>query len=311
MKLSIIVPIFNSEETITDCLNSILAQTFRDFEIICVNDGSTDNTKQILAGLEATDKRIKVINQTNSGVASARNKGLQNSCGEFIGFVDSDDKISPTMFEKMIHAMESEDVDLVMCGSNLIDISGKKFDANDMELINPKFKEKVHLKKQEMNSINVFLWNKLFRKQLIETHRISFPDGMWYEDSAFVWCYLTTTKFFVYIPEKLYHYHRISTSIMGQTHSKNYSRAIDHLRICRFVSNFLRKDANLRNKYFHEFLELCLSNFIGSLIYSPARYRITCFFELISILWIHGSGAFIGFCSLVIKKMANRISRVI
>lgn len=114
-KISIIIPCYNAEKYIAECLDSVLSQTFKDFEIICVDDGSADNNATILAKYEKKDKRIKIITQKNRGVICARNDGVKQSQGEFLYFLDSDDIIDKTLLEKSYDAIVSGKGDIITC----------------------------------------------------------------------------------------------------------------------------------------------------------------------------------------------------
>ena len=113
--VSIIVPIYNVEKYLGRCLDSLLAQTLKNIEIIAVNDGSTDLSLKILKEYSIKDSRIKIINKPNGGVSSARNEGIQLASGEFIGFVDPDDWVDPEMYEDMVNHAKNEKADIVMC----------------------------------------------------------------------------------------------------------------------------------------------------------------------------------------------------
>ena len=114
-KISVIIPVYNTGKYLARCLDSVLEQTFTDFEIICINDGSTDNSGEILAQYAKTDKRIKIINQTNSGVVNARNNGVEQSTADLIFPLDSDDIILPTALEKMYTAINAKRGDIITC----------------------------------------------------------------------------------------------------------------------------------------------------------------------------------------------------
>src|SRR5699024_1725724 len=113
--VSIVVPIFNSEKYLDETISSILSQTYKNIELILVNDGSTDRSLEICTNYEKTDERVFVVNQTNQGVSAARNKGIVYAKGEYIQFVDSDDIVDPRMTEKLVNKI-LKDSDLVICG---------------------------------------------------------------------------------------------------------------------------------------------------------------------------------------------------
>ena len=113
VKLSVIVPVYNTEKYLERCIDSIVNQTFKNVEILLINDGSTDNSIEICRRYEKNDERIKLINKQNSGVSETRNIGIENATGEFITFVDSDDEIALNMYEQMIGAANEKDADIV------------------------------------------------------------------------------------------------------------------------------------------------------------------------------------------------------
>lgn len=126
--ISIIVPVYNVEKYLSKCLDSILAQTFTDFEVIAVDDGSPDNCGKILDEYAQKDERIKVIHKENGGVSSARNAGLDAAQGEYIGFVDPDDTIFPDMYEHLYSEAKSGDYDIVQCGCTKVNSAGDVID---------------------------------------------------------------------------------------------------------------------------------------------------------------------------------------
>ena len=114
--VSIIIPVYNTGEFLEECLNSVRSQTLRDIEIICVNDGSTDNSSEILAAFAAKDERIRVIDRPNGGELAARNSGIHAATGQWLGFIDSDDKAAPDMFERLLANGENYQADISHCG---------------------------------------------------------------------------------------------------------------------------------------------------------------------------------------------------
>ena len=120
-KVSVVIPVYNTQKYLDQCLGSILFQTYRNLEIICVNDGSTDNSLAILQKYAKFDKRIKIIDQKNMGISPARNEGMKVATGEFIIFFDSDDFFDSTMMEEMVMKAEEYDADIAVCSYSVFD----------------------------------------------------------------------------------------------------------------------------------------------------------------------------------------------
>ena len=201
--VSVIVPVYNSENYIKRCLDSVVNQTFQDIEIILVNDGSTDCSLDILRKYAEDDDRIKVITQENKGVASTRNKGLQNAKGEFILYVDSDDWIEPHMLANMLTLME-EDVDIVFCGhDNALETCNETYSVyRTIEVWDQKKQLSEFMEHKRMTGM---LWNKLIRKSITEECKFNEKTG-YGEDAEFLWQVLKRSKKMVVTSEILYHH---------------------------------------------------------------------------------------------------------
>ena len=170
MKLSIIVPVYNSEKYLKKCLNSILTQNYPDLELIIINDGSTDNSNKIISKYkELYPKKVIVINQKNHGQAYTRNKGLEIATGNLITFVDSDDYILPNTYKKMISLMLEKESDIVICDM-LLEKKGQQKYLNCTNFSN-------------IFSSTVSVCNKIFKKEIIQDQK--FLEGIWYEDYNF------------------------------------------------------------------------------------------------------------------------------
>ena len=240
-QISIIIPVYNVEKYLEDCLNSLLAQTYKDIEILCINDGSSDASLKILRKYEKQDNRIQVFTQKNSGPAKARNIGLENAHGEYIMFCDSDDSYEPEMCERMLTAITDNNVDLVMCNTNGYDKQGNfapdwyyfPFDAGYFTLT------------QEMKAIiNVFLWNKIFKKSKIDTFQIKFPEGHKTDDNYFIYVYLMASDTVYFLNNKLYNHYERENSIMNLYNNDNkikYSDIEDKIVILEMTYDFLNK----------------------------------------------------------------------
>lgn len=205
--VSVIVPIYNVEKYLKRCLDSIVNQTYKNIEIICIDDGSPDNSIDILRAFEKKDNRIKIIRQKNMGLSGARNTGIDIAKGKYIIFVDSDDYIELDMIELMLGRIKNSDIDLVVCGTaNHIGTIVKKEELYNFKKKEIKngilyFKENYKLKYRFANC-----WNKMYKTEIIKSNNIEFPIGKLYEDLLFVFKYLINCKKVVIEPKALYNY---------------------------------------------------------------------------------------------------------
>ena len=167
--ISIIVPIYNVEKYLPKCLESLVNQSYRDIEIILIDDGSPDRCGQICDDYAKKDSRIVVIHQKNQGVSAARNAGLVCAKGEYIGFVDPDDWVDLEMYGRMLEAMIREQADMVICGYEYVNITGeptRKYAFSGTEIINSK---DVYKRMFDMPpTIRLVIWNKLFKKTILK-----------------------------------------------------------------------------------------------------------------------------------------------
>ena len=179
MKLSIIIPTYNREEYIKRCLESALNQTYKDIEVIIVDDGSTDNTEKIIKSYK--DKRIKYFKNTNHGIGFSRNFGLDKANGDYIFFLDSDDYLDNNMAKTVIDNIKDNDI--------LIFDYKEIFEKNGKELINKydEFNNYALNKHPELiNTVNLGPCNKVYKKSFLDEHKIRFPEDIKYEDTLFI-----------------------------------------------------------------------------------------------------------------------------
>lgn len=221
--ISVIVPVYNAENFLKRCLDSILSQTYKEFELILVNDGSKDNSLRILLEYADLDSRIKVIDQENKGVAGARNTGLNAASGEYFLFVDADDWIENDNLERMLAALqENKNADIIFCSSD---------NAEDTNCITSEESvcyeiwdnEKQIFEFIKHKKLNGMLWNKLIKRSL--TEGVSFNEKTGYgEDAEFLWQVIKKSKKMVLTNEVLYHHVLENTSISHLSFSdKKYS----------------------------------------------------------------------------------------
>ena len=162
-KLSIIVPVYNVEKYIRKCIDFILGKTFKDFELILVDDGSPDNCGEICESYARNDNRIRVIHRANGGLSAARNTGLSYATGKYIGFVDSDDYVSPVMYEKLINSIEKHNADICKCGYNEFDDLGirRKLVYPDTKVLRNNSRHNALLPLYFDNVLYVVVWNAI------------------------------------------------------------------------------------------------------------------------------------------------------
>ena len=230
-KVSVIVPFNNVENYISKCLTSLIYQSLEDIEIICINDASTDNSKNIVAEYAKNDKRIKVLNiEKMSGQYYARNLGLEIASGEYIGFVDSDDWVALDMFEKMYNLAKLGNTDITMCQAQLYDDKEQRIYCDDYYSL--KNLEKmgnnvfsIEETKEEILNINVVLWNKIYKREFLNNIEAKFPEGFIYEDMLFFFeTYLKAKRVNILWEAPYYYRQNRRFSTMQNSDKKVYDR---------------------------------------------------------------------------------------
>lgn len=261
-KVSIILPVYNVAPYLRQSLDSIIAQTLSDIEIICVDDGSTDESGQILDEYKEKDERIKVIHKKNAGTGAARNDGLKIATGECIGFVDPDDWILPNMYERLYNLLQDKGLDIVMFTPDVYnDKTGKHEGFLYFQDSNfPKFLDDKVFNKDDISpfSYPMCVWNKLYRKRLFDENKIEFAEGLDFEDHKVIFKSLFTAKRIYFIREKLYVYRH---SREGSILSDNDTRMFDHIKIYDIVENILKETGNWE-KFHLDFLRYKVHNIL-------------------------------------------------
>lgn len=236
--ISVIIPAYNVEEYLERTLNSVREQTYRDLEIIIVDDGSTDNTGSIADKAGEEDKRIKVIHQDKAGVSKARNTGLDAATGGFIVFVDSDDRIRENMLEILYADMERTGAELVVCAHEEGPETFSSKEISDKEELKVyKDTDKYMMLFNEHKGESVVLWGKLYRMELFLDLR--FPEGKIHEDEYVAHYILERSSTVAYDPRILYYYYKRPESITTDPFSKKRLDCIPALtdRISFFENN--------------------------------------------------------------------------
>ena len=216
-KVSIIVPVYNSSNCLKKCLESLINQTLKDIEIIMVNDGSTDNSKDIILKYQKKDKRIILINKKNGGQASARNVGLKHAKGEYISFVDSDDYVDKNMCKDALNTMIKSDCDILVFDYFVTDYKNTNY-----------YKVLKELSTGNINNKQFFFasacpWNKIYKKTFLLDNKFSFPEGMIYEDYAAIIPLIKYNPRIFYINKAYYYYYLSNESkIRKKEYNKKY-----------------------------------------------------------------------------------------
>lgn len=265
VKVSIIIPVYNVEKYLEECLWSVVTQSLKEIEIICINDGSTDDSLRILNDFAKNDSRIRIISKENGGQAIARNIGINEAIGDYIGFVDSDDFIKSNMFEIMYGNVCDGNLDINMCKVSSFDdldntvnssdwyYSLKCFDGFEKKIFN-------HLDTKEFtDEISVTPYNKLYKRDFIIKNKLYFPENLIFEDEAFFYdVYLKAERISI-VDENLYSY-RVNRE--GSTVSRDADNDYtDILRVFQKIREILKKynlmdiyKKQVYNKFFHKCL---------------------------------------------------------
>lgn len=259
--ISIIIPVYNVEEYIEKCLGSVLNQTYRNLEIILVNDGSTDNSMDLVEGIITDDSRVHTINQPNAGLSAARNAGLKHANGEFIFYLDSDDFIKLDCIEKLYNLLVEHQADLVQANfyydyktyllfNNTLHGKNKVFSGKEaMELL---FHQEI---------IKNFAWGKLIKSDIAKKY--PFPHGKSFEDTFWKYRIIHHTKKYVVAAEPLLYYLQRSSGISGSFSPKHIDQVEgDSLRLDFIKENypdFYNTSLKLFNNKIIRFKELAKS----------------------------------------------------
>lgn len=218
-KISVVIPVYNVEDYLAKCVESVLAQDFQDYEVILVNDGSTDGSLKIAQEYERNHDKVRLISQQNKGLGGARNTGIENACGEYICFFDSDDYIAPNTLSVISKTIDEENSDIIVFDIEYVDEDGHTL---SIQKVFPGDGCTFRLsEKKDFLFASPSACNKVFRTCLFAESGVRFPSRVWFEDIR------TTLKLYpyadkiTYIPQAFYKYLQRSDSIM---HSSNLDR---------------------------------------------------------------------------------------
>ena len=233
--ISIIVPVYNVKEFLVECIESLIAQTYENLEIIIVDDGSTDGSSELCDKLKYKDKRIVVIHQKNGGLSAARNSGLKIAEGEYVAFVDSDDSANPSFIKVLFRAAKTHNSDIVVCG----------YDDNFPKEKTLTGKEATINLLLAQENIDILAWNKLYKKALFTDNHIKYPTGKIHEDNLTTYKLYSKSNKVSFISESLYNYRKRKGSIT------NKDKKELHLEIREFAAreaiSYFANDSELKS----------------------------------------------------------------
>lgn len=294
IKVSIIIPIYNPGDLLLKrCLDSALNQTLEDIEVLCIDDGSNDETKDILKDYSKTDSRCKVIAQENLGAGSARNNGIKHSEGEYIVFLDADDWIEYDMCGSLYYHAEGLDVDLVLFDNvwHREDNSTTEIVHFDKEEYNQGFINSVFdyklLKDKIFNGYFGVIWTKFYKSSFLKENNIHFPDHKLYNDIEFHIKSLLLAKNISHCPKIFYHYNKSDHESL-QTSYRGKKEAMVFYDVMVGIRDFLIEQ-NKMNELRREFLDFSFENFILKLTEMSKEFKqdyflkIKSFFESIEM----------------------------
>jgi len=250
--ISVIVPVYNVENYLGECLDSILGQTMRDIEVLCINDGSTDRSPEILAEYAEKDPRVIVIHQCNAGPGAARNAGIENAAGEYILFVDGDDRLDTELCAKVFAAAERDRAELTFFYHDRM--GEDKRAVAERVLRNPAVFDVENLSFIDVTTfvkIYAAVWSRLWKTDYVRRHRLAFPVGLTPEDFPFTWNSLLYSPMVSLVPEPLYHYRETPGSLIIDR-SGGYGKEIPE--VCEYIRSVMKSGGFYQRRWKEVFL---------------------------------------------------------
>lgn len=253
-EVSIIIPIYNAEKYLRRCLDTVVNQTFKDLQIILINDGSIDNSLNIIKEYKKNYSNIHIINQKNQGQGEARNRGILIAEGKYITFADADDWLSENYVEVLYDSIKRDDSDISVCNMIMVmsrtlkEIKSMKFPEDRL-----KGNEAVRdlLEDKELKS---YPWGKLYKKSIFIEHNITFPARMFYEDLAIIFQAFYYSSKIALVNEYCYYYFQSEES---STRAPNSKPIYDRIKALEMVKNFLINNYSM-DTYKDEYYHFCL-----------------------------------------------------
>lgn len=243
-KISVIIPFYGVEKYIEKCLRSVLSQTFLDFEVILIDDGSLDNSYLVAYNLVGEDNRFKIIRQKNKGLGGARNTGLSYAVADYVVFLDSDDWWDKFFLEKMYDSITKNTADIVFCGFQSFDENGKYVNCSRLASSVGVFSDKDVVR--DLLITHHLAWDKIYRRELFDG--VQFPERRYYEDFSTIYKLHKNVKKVVVMDDKLYNYLRRNSGITGSITIKHINDL--YLSYREIIDSGFLELSNLHLKYY-------------------------------------------------------------
>lgn len=270
-KVTVIIPVYNAEQHLRECLDSVLQQTLKDIEVLCINDGSKDNSLEILKEYEKKDNRFKIINKEHSNAGEARNKGLQFAKGDFLSFLDADDIFDKEMLEKAYNAAKKQkDIDVVVFAAKSFSTDRKKAKHihGSLRKYNcPKNNPfmPIEMNNYLFNSFQNWAWNKIFRRVFIINNSIAFQSISHTNDMLFTCCALVKARKIAVVNEDLVYYR------IGQENNLQSTNHDDPTSFWQAYTKTYKRIKEYLNEDFYHY-----RNSLANWILAGCRYNLRC-----------------------------------
>ena len=274
-KVSIIVPIYNVERYLKQCLDSCVKQTLKDIEIICVDDGSTDRSYEIVKQYARRDKRIIPVTKKNAGYGNSMNIGLERANGEYIGIVESDDYVERDMFETLYKTAKKYEVDVVKSDYMTFQtIGGKEKTAYDATCIEPGYYNKVLIpsRNKVIFTFQMNTWTGIYRTQFLRDNNIRHNEtpGAAYQDNGFWFQTLTLARTVMFVNKAFYHYRQdnpnSSINSKGKVFCMNYEYA--------FIHSFIKAHPEVEKNFMYEYFRKMFFNYMHTYERIAEQYKL-------------------------------------
>ncbi len=258
-KISIIVPVYNVEKYLPQCLDSIINQTFKDFECICINDGSPDNSLAILKEYASKDSRIRIINQENKGLSISRNIGIKNSKGKYISFLDSDDWIAENCLEVLYSAVEKLQYDIVIGNHQFYYSQEDKYEPYVSNIV---INNKTSSFDKFLSAYNFgSVWARLYKREFLESNKMLFVENVVMEDYLFSIIANLLTNKIISVSDNVYFYRKQIASIMSNSDNVTISKFYNNIYLIKELRKRKINSSKIENflvkSFFHNLSDTC------------------------------------------------------